>query len=551
MISVAERLLESWLDNQTERRYQPAFIQMLVSEGWKVLHNTRHAPIEFGKDVIARDPDGVLHCFQLKGNPGTRVTKSEAASLLTQFHELLLTAPGPEFQHDATERHVAVFVTNGEMDEEARLLFERAANVCNQPGAMASSYKLWTRGDLLKMLTSAMRVWPTTIDGTRLILNSLAGDGREPPDPEDISHIMSIIMPPADASSPARTSALTSMLVVAEIIKARWYETQNHQALHAITVLTAIAALPLTDNRQRKAILESYAPLAIEHCIDLIEEAKDHGFSAGRMWGERDPLAEIDVMWERRRLVADCAAVALLGGGVMAAEVRSLAADLVVQVNRKVMLWGQWQIPSHIVAFWARRHVDAMIDREFHLASLLEFVQRANASSNDACPLPQPYYPWPDVWALQRDLPYMTESSIFDDAASGHLNFGRAMMFMLAKRNMKRRCKELWAGFTSVLHEEHELPDECFFSAKHSDEGRMRQIQLREGNWADLVNEGIDAADNAAFLNDHGSFAWLIAAYVSLVPYRAWTRVLMWLDTQLERTWYNSSIRPCDVSAAA
>src|SRR6266481_6388018 len=74
MISVVERLIESWLDSQTERRYQPAIIQLLVSEGWSVLHNTRHSPIELGKDVIARDPGGLLHCFQLKGNPGSRVT---------------------------------------------------------------------------------------------------------------------------------------------------------------------------------------------------------------------------------------------------------------------------------------------------------------------------------------------------------------------------------------------------------------------------------------------------------------------------------------------
>ena len=130
MITVAERLLESWLDNQTERRYQPAFIQMLVSEGWTVLHNTRHSPIELGKDVIARDPKGFLHCFQLKGNPGSRVTKSEAASLLDQFHELVRLPPGPEFLNYPHENHVAIFVTNGEIDEEARLLFERAGAAC-------------------------------------------------------------------------------------------------------------------------------------------------------------------------------------------------------------------------------------------------------------------------------------------------------------------------------------------------------------------------------------------------------------------------------------
>ena len=69
-----ERLLEGWLDNATERAYQTPFCQMLVARGHKVIHNTRHAPTEFGKDVITVDPDGRVCAFQLKGNPSTRLT---------------------------------------------------------------------------------------------------------------------------------------------------------------------------------------------------------------------------------------------------------------------------------------------------------------------------------------------------------------------------------------------------------------------------------------------------------------------------------------------
>lgn len=544
MITVAERLLESWLDSQTERRYQPAFIQMLVSEGWTVLHNTRHAPIEFGKDVIARDPSGVLHCFQLKGNPGSRVTKSEAASLLSQFNELLMTAPGPEFRKSADERHVAVFVTNGEIDEEARLLFERAAEICKQPAAMASSYQLWTRGDLLKKLGPAMRVWPATLDGIRLILNLLAGDGREQPDPQDISRIMASLLPPSDASSPAKDAALSSMLVVAEIIKARWYESDNHQALHCVTVLAAVAAMPLADTAARMATLGHYAPLALEHCTDLLVEAKTKNFSPKRVWSERDVLGEYDVMWERRRLVADCAAIALIGRADMSTELRSYATELVTAVTHHVMLWGQAQIPSLIAAFWARGRVEAGIAREFDLAATLRKVQELNGGHDDTAALPQPYYCWPDAWAYFRNLPHMTDSGIFEDHAHGHLFFGRAIMFMLAKRNMKRTCGELWPNFTRPIHEEPQLADDSFFSAVHCDNGAMYQIQLRTGVWTDLVNEGIDAARAAAFLERFASLAWLIAAYVSLVPYRAWTPVLMWLDARLDRSWYDKDARP-------
>lgn len=41
-------------DNQNKRRYRPTLIQMLVSEGWTILHYTRHSPIELGKGVFAR-----------------------------------------------------------------------------------------------------------------------------------------------------------------------------------------------------------------------------------------------------------------------------------------------------------------------------------------------------------------------------------------------------------------------------------------------------------------------------------------------------------------
>lgn len=543
MSTVAERLLESWLDSQTERRYQPAFIQMLVSDGWTVLHNTRHSPIELGKDVIARDPSGVLHCFQLKGNPGSRVTKTEAAGLLQQFHELIRLPPGPEFQNDPHESHVAVFVTNGEIDEEARLLFERAGAVCGQTGVAALRYELWSRGKLLSMAKPAMRVWPASIEATRLILNLLAGDGRESPVPADISTIMVSLLPPAGATSPAKTSALTGMLVVSEIIKLRWYERENHQALHAVTVLACIAALPLGDTKERLGMIEGYAPLALEHCSDLLAEAQEKNFEPERAWAEGDLLGEIDVMWERRRLVADCAAIVLLGGRDLPTELRRYAADFVTHVTHQVMLWGQAQIPSLIVAFWARSLVDAGIGKEFDLAATLSAVEKANGGDDDRTILPGPYYPWPDVWALHQNKPHLTETPIFNDSTHGRAHFARAMMGILAKRNLKRTCAALWADHTRIIHEEPELADDAFFSAVLADEGSMRDIQLRTGIWADVVNEAIDGG-SVPFLNPYASLAWLLCAYVSLVPYRAWTRVLLWLDQQFGRTWYHEGYRP-------
>jgi hypothetical protein len=72
----------------------------------------------------------------------------------------------------------------------------------------------------------------------------------------------------------------------------------------------------------------------------------------------------------------------------------------------------------------------------------------------------------------------------------------------------------------------------------------MHEIQLRTGIWHELVNEGIDATDDAAFLEGFGKPAWLIAADVSIVSCRAWIPVLMWLDARLDSRLYRKDVGP-------
>jgi len=47
---------------------------MLTGQGFRIVHNTKHTPQEFGKDVIAVSPEGKLVGYQLKGNPGATLT---------------------------------------------------------------------------------------------------------------------------------------------------------------------------------------------------------------------------------------------------------------------------------------------------------------------------------------------------------------------------------------------------------------------------------------------------------------------------------------------
>lgn len=539
MISVVERLIESWLDSQTERRYQPAFIQLLVSEGWSVLHNTRHSQIELGKDVIARDPSGVLHCFQLKGNPGSRVTKSEAQGLLPQVIELV-DLPVPELYRKATdERHVAILVTNGTVDEEANVLFHGVAERTKAPLCPASRLEIVTRGQLLARFNKAAgQVWPTSIEGTRQILNLMAQDGLSLPDPKQVGEILESTAPTpvTNTTEPARNANLSALLMIAEIIKAPWYAAGNHYGLYALTVLAAVHALRFADQPTRLEIVRGYAGLTLEHCRDLLAEARDKHYEPDRIWG--NVLDEFDYLWERSRLVADCAATLLLSGEPLDAVDQASASDLVRKTYFNAKIWGLAAVPSLIVRYWAVCRVDAHRRIEQQFEGALRGILECALSKSGRLPLHGPYYGFEDVWAFSAKVPFVGDDTILEDSFERRLWFALPMLHIMAKRNEKQACKRVWHDFSRSTHEEANLPSDRFYDARLvQGVGKITLKTFHRKEWTTLVAEAVDESQ-ASFLNPFESLAWLIAAYVAIVPYRAWNGVLAWLDHRLNNTWY-------------
>ncbi len=547
MISVLERLIESWLDNQTERRYQPAFIQLLISEGWNVLHNTRHSPIEFGKDVIARDPDGVLHCFQLKGNPNGRVTKTEAQSQLPQVIELIEASLSDAYLSYSRERYVAVWVTNGEIDEEARLLLESAGKRSRIATCPAKKLELWSRGTLTnRFLKSAGTVWPTTLEGTRNILDFLAKDGSEIPNHQDISSILVSCAPPptSKTNTATKSSRLSALLLLAEILKAPLYSSENHYGLYVVTVLASVQGLRFADSAKRKSLVEQYARLALEHCADLVSEAKRRKYDPDLSWAQRDMLAESEIMLERRRLVGDCAATLLLSGTNTYQWDWDYARKLTEATFFRPHLWGFGAFPSLIVRYWATCLARIDLRPDFQFANHLHVIlQGTMGRVPNTTPLASPYYSFTDCWAFRHKLRTFADDDIFSDSFINIAWFARAVLFMLAKRNYKVTCKNLWPTFSQVLHEEPSLPSQVFFDSRLSREGRTKTYTFLRKEWKELVREAVDDSDGA-FLEQFSDLSWLVAAYISIVPYRAWTGVLMWLDAKFNSTWYSRDHLP-------
>lgn len=158
-----EKLLENWLDSASERSYQPVFVQMLVADGYRVLHSSRHCLLEYGKDILAIAPDGVGCAFQLKGDPKGRMKVDEfRKSIQPQLVQLL--AQRPSYPGFPREPHRAYLVSNGQFEEEVQI-------AAREMDGYLAKLELWSRGHLLDAcLRHAKTLWPGELTDSRTLL---------------------------------------------------------------------------------------------------------------------------------------------------------------------------------------------------------------------------------------------------------------------------------------------------------------------------------------------------------------------------------------------
>ncbi|HEU5187884.1 MAG TPA: hypothetical protein VFT87_05290 [Candidatus Saccharimonadales bacterium] len=104
------RLVENWLIKAKELTYTVPFAQLLALKGYRILHISKGGSVEQGKDIIAIDKNGDVHCYQLKcGDIGT----TQWRAIKTEVDELVQIPPKhPSLPTDVKVWH-SYLVTNG------------------------------------------------------------------------------------------------------------------------------------------------------------------------------------------------------------------------------------------------------------------------------------------------------------------------------------------------------------------------------------------------------------------------------------------------------
>lgn len=166
------KLIEDWLDKCVERNYQPVFVQLLQSKGYKIVHSTRHSQIECGKDIVAIDEQGKPCAFQLKGYGKRRFTKKDFSALTEQMYELVnypIAHP-----NCSTNKFTPYLVINCYIDEEAQF----AISLFNKGRSVANKLKVISKSEIYEWLDKVTdNVFPVDVEDVRGFLDIYNSDG--------------------------------------------------------------------------------------------------------------------------------------------------------------------------------------------------------------------------------------------------------------------------------------------------------------------------------------------------------------------------------------
>ena len=520
-----ERLIENWLDNAGERSYQRCFCQMLIGQGYRIVHNTEHTPLELGKDVIAVSPDDKVVGFQLKGNPGKSLKPSQFDEIRGQLEQLATYALGiPGYEQKIPDE--CYLVTNGEIDEAVSVELQRLNAALESRGHPPEKIKTITRGTLLAWANSlGLSLWPSEIEDFSNFIKLLNCAGNEIFPAEIFDPLLQHTLHMDETLRPAELRRrITSAAIMTAVALHSFSRCKNYFA--EITAWTLFATytiaacekngLDFTKNGEEAVLI---ARSAIRGLLgQLCDEIPER-----RILSEGDPFSEFAFYRPRALLI-----YALMGIYWMWSDAegwnepnhKAVIEGLVPENLPPQSIWGEGAIPHLLAYTWYRKRIAASpVQNEFVAAVLRDILSNKLGPAGH---LPSPYYGIEDVARHTYQQILGCDDPFKGGGFEGTSYVCEGLMMYLMRANLKERCKELWPDFTRINHE-RVVPDEAWrFALYRTGEGATNTTHIYPSTmqWKDLQDlygehGGADIPE--ALKTD----PLLLLLFVTIFPFRA------------------------------
>ncbi|MGX9424037.1 hypothetical protein [Bradyrhizobium sp. LeoA1S1] len=484
-------------------------------------------------------PSGELFAYQLKGNPGGRLSMSQWHTLIAQLQTLIYQPVSHPAIKPGTP-HTPVLVTNGEIHEDVYAAITGLNAAIAAPHAR--SLQTIARGQLLqKIVNAADTIWPVDISTQRNVLNIFVSKGDdELPLAEFVSLLSDVLV-----STKYNDAAIPALHLIAAVLASNWIDQANYFELIKMYALLAVAVACYQARWKRRRKRDGQ--FIEEITINL--KSHIHCFvQAVKMEYERGPLINRDIFGEfayyhpRRKMISGILSAAVLdkSNGFDEKTTDFIWSFVCKEKHSAFLLW-EGIIPYCLAEFWALSNLQGTIEPHRRLFTLTRDILHSNSSDLTQLHLAGPYYSLRQVVEHKySDFLGVQHSKLDVDDHRLRSWFAEPLFMLLARRNYKSHCQLLWPTLTRFLHARTRLPNAVDFGPARCQDAIAEDRVLdtsTQRTWEDIVGEAANTS-RPLIPDSLRERPHLVLLYCLFIPQRMDRDVILWLDRCFCRTWY-------------
>jgi hypothetical protein len=512
---VLERVIENWLTKVNERGFETAFTQLLIAEGYTVLHEPAHHPTEHGKDVVAVAPDGMKWAFQLKGED---YDLEKIGTIVPQLYGLVTSSfdyPGFAGRPDRT-----AFVTTGTLKPPARDRLRSFDSANTEAGL--PPMELIEREQLVSRLSSAhSRYLPNDLVSIRKLLAFYLEDGVGPlPLNGFFDVIADAFKGPAGRSELQCTKAAASCGVIVSVALSPWVLKGNHVAVCQAWLAYVFQCLRLVEHN---GVPDKAVASSVDMAISIVQEEVSALLADAEANDDLVIPDIVDGVVYPLRVLATCGHLA---AGALAGMVSLERVNTVIKRELPfVTLTSEAGVPAMILmATTLSKGKDLLLAGQV-VVELTKALSVANRRDSPEA-LADPYHPLDDE--LGRIMGMSTDHD--DERYDGQAYTLHILLEWMMRRGLRQVVESVYADATKVNCCEFSVSEPLRLFDSDDPDGELRTWHLpRPGSWQKL--------SAAARVVSEGSIpgslwrrADLLAFLPLLLPYRLTSDVAKAID---------------------
>jgi len=499
-----ERTIENWLMSVNELTYQFSFYQILLSEGYEIIYNSKHNAFEQGKDIVAKK-GGNVFAYQLKGGD---ISNSVWRGGVKAECEELVEYPIINPAISRNTRHKSFLVTNGEIEDTVRL----AIDSLNSDKWKENPLNTITKGQLLSRLIKISNDFtPKSPTDYRDFLDLYLTDGQGSLDIPKYTKFISEILQidNEDVYREERKRNIATASIYTGYIISSFEKYNNHVAtIQTLTVLSSyIFALVEKFNLKEKYWLGSYVVIRdkIKEASGMLEtEIVDGGFDKminsifdGEIGSYRRSLAVSYLLTYKISQILDddkdCLDI--------------FTVKYFKSITGSLLAWGESALYAFILFFILSIKHEDNSDSYFFLESALKSLIDNNGRQGISG-LFSPYFKIDDV--IMNNLGLLEEP--IEESFVGGSYLIKSIISLLVRHQKKELVSKYWREITYISQLSFKPSKAWQNFIWHCKEGGNTSVFPKQTqSWAELMKEE-ESWDNK-------NVPKLLQKYYSFLPY--------------------------------